>query len=77
MNSRRRIRDLPRWIGGAYRGAGRKGTRPLDARLHVPTAFLAVPAGSTPRGAGRSVETKGKNGEAHLFLHCGQPPMAF
>ena len=22
MNSRRRIRGLPRWIGGAYRGAG-------------------------------------------------------
>ena len=26
MNSRRRIRVLPRWIGGAYRGTGFKGT---------------------------------------------------
>jgi hypothetical protein len=39
MNSRRRIRDLPRDRGGAYRGAGCKGTgsqqtrtRPTDVR---------------------------------------------
>jgi hypothetical protein len=30
MNSRRRIRDLPRWIGAAYRGWGRvSGLDPL------------------------------------------------
>jgi hypothetical protein len=31
MNSRRRIRDLPRWIAGAYREAGSKGTGYVEA----------------------------------------------
>jgi hypothetical protein len=72
MNCRRRIRDLP-LIGGAYRGAGCKGTGSPSVLLSQPglvgdsslSGFGGLTNGAQRRGAGSpACRTQGLAGEA-------------
>ena len=72
MDSRRRIRHLPRWIRGDYRGAGCKGTGSPPRPRGLPIALVKARAAEIAALKARIAELERRRGLNSS--NSGKPP---